>query len=414
MRGVPHPAGRAMTRPTRFAWLLLLLAPVAAAQPPVVRSGPRSLPPAPTAAPYVAPKGDGPVVELLDEIADPLIPLLTNTGGGEPGGAWREDRDVFAGLHALRVTPIQKYQPNLPGWAYRIAERPAGAGEFRYVRFAWKKSGGTGLMIQFHDEKRSWVARYVAGPNTVGWQAIPVADKAPAEWAVVTRDLFKDYGPLTISGVAFTPMDGEAGLFDHVLLGRTVADLDRATDAALGRVPPKAPPADGERAALWRDLAERTGEKPTAALRAFLASAPESVGFIRRQLADRPADDPARRVGRLIADLDDDRFAVREAATAELKRIGTPAVAALQEAVKTTGSPEVKYRAEAILRALAAKPGEVPPAAVLAARVVRVLERAATPDARKLLAEMARGEFEAEYVPAAGAALRRLGGAAPR
>ena len=54
---------------------------------------------------------------------------------------------------------------------------------------------------------------------------VPVAAQVPRDWVVVTRDLYTDFGAVTFDGVAFTPMTGDgAGLFDHMYLGRTVAD----------------------------------------------------------------------------------------------------------------------------------------------------------------------------------------------
>ena len=56
--------------------------------------------------------------------------------------------------------------------------------------------------------------------------------RAPGEWTVVTRDLFKDFGgAFLLHGMALTPMDGTAGYYDHMYLGRTIEDLDKVTAA---------------------------------------------------------------------------------------------------------------------------------------------------------------------------------------
>ena len=171
---------------------------------------------------YKAPKADGPVVELLDEGVDALLPVLTNDGSGEVGTITREDRDVFAGVEAGRVTPMQKYRGHIPGWNFKIVEAPKAAGEFRHFRFAWKKIGGRGLTIQLHDPIKTWAFRYHGGQNVFGWQpSTQVSTKMPVEWELVTRDLFKEFGTFTITGFALSPHDGTAALFDHMLLGRT-------------------------------------------------------------------------------------------------------------------------------------------------------------------------------------------------
>src|SRR5688572_29339335 len=105
--------------------------------------------------PYEQPRTGGPVIVLLDEATEGLFPLLTNASG-ETGADAREDRDGFAGLEAVRVTPVQRYMARLPGWNFAVAESPT-ANEYRYVRFAWKKRGGTGVMIHLHDaDKQGW------------------------------------------------------------------------------------------------------------------------------------------------------------------------------------------------------------------------------------------------------------------
>jgi hypothetical protein len=71
------------------------------------------------------------------------------------------------------------------------------------------------------------VLRYEAGPadNPYNAAAIKVDAALPAEWTVVTRDLFADFGAFRLDGLAFTASDGEAALFDHVYLARSADDF---------------------------------------------------------------------------------------------------------------------------------------------------------------------------------------------
>lgn len=64
--------------------------------------------------------------------------------------------------------------------------------------------------------------------------------------------------------------------------------------------------------------------------------------------ADRPVAS-AERIAELIAQLDADKSEQREAATAELRKIGQSAVAALEKALADPPSIEVKFRAQAAL-----------------------------------------------------------------
>ena len=59
--------------------------------------------------------------------------------------------------------------------------------------------------------------RYHAGRNTTGWQSVEISPSAPAEWTVVTRDLWNDCGDFTLTGIAPTAMGGDA-LFDRIEL----------------------------------------------------------------------------------------------------------------------------------------------------------------------------------------------------
>ena len=161
-----------------------------------------------------------PAITLFDDEAS-LVELLT-----EGEGTVRLDTEApLSGTAALAVTPPQRWNLRIPGWEYRIAETP-GPDEYRYLRFAWKSRGGAGVMIELAGDGK-WppaekpLRRYYAGTNTTGWQAIRVSPEAPADWQVVTRDLWKDFGSFTLTGMAPTAMGGEA-LFDRIELLRTL------------------------------------------------------------------------------------------------------------------------------------------------------------------------------------------------
>jgi len=375
----------------------------------VVRVGGAPVPANPA---YVPPKADGAVVALLEDDAMELLPLLTNDNSGLVDAS-REDRQVYSGLSSLRVVPQQRFSMTITGWNFRIVKEPKNAGEFRFVRFAWKKVGGTGIIVQFHSATaRTWDNRYVAGQNTVGWISKSVSDKMPTEWTVVTRDLFADFGELTITGIAFSPLDGTHGYFDHVYLGRTIEDLDANSAAVLGLKPPKGAPNEMQMAQFWADLRGNDREKATIAFRGLMASAPDSAAFLAKQLKDARApndtDDRAK-AAKCLAQLGDESFEVREAATRELIRIGTVVstdVKALRDGLQT--SPEAKYRATFILKKLGSSGDDVHPDIIRGSRAIRVLERAGNAIARDALGELAKGTSGAILAEDAKAALARM------
>src|SRR5262245_5414470 len=134
------------------------------------------------------------VVELLEDNAAALLKQLTNPTG-DPGEGHVEKSVVFSGTESIKIIPMQRFHPTIPGWKHRIVEKPA-LGEYRYLRFAWKGDGCAGIMLQLHDEK-DWHIRYTAGINQFNWGTKFVADRPPSEWKLVTRDLFKDFGERT-------------------------------------------------------------------------------------------------------------------------------------------------------------------------------------------------------------------------
>jgi hypothetical protein len=346
------------------------------------------------------------VVELLDGNADSIVPQLTNDGLPQPGASRCDRRDWYSGLGSIRVTPQQRFRSRIPDWDFRIVEKPA-AGEYRFIRFAWKKVGGDGIMIQLHNGARNnWEQRYVAGRNVVAWKSVAVSDKAPVQWTVVTRDLFKDFGAMTLTGFALTPMDGTAGLFDHVYLGRTVADLDKASAAALGKNPLKKPLKPRQLDKLWADLSSRDLTEAGLAWRALVAGRKESVPFLKKQLGKLPKG--GRRITQLIADLDSDDFATREKASEALEKLGGAARPPLEGALTTTRSAEVRKRIKEVLKAIGPRESVLPQKDLRLARAIRLLEVVGTPAARELLEALTKVALPSGLDADAKEALERL------
>lgn len=141
--------------------------------------------------------------------------------------------DKFAGAASLKVTPEQRFNPNIPGLGIKIRENP-GEGEYRYLRYAWKKKGGTRICLQINHDGR-WGPgrgaqakfRYDSGTGPESYSAaIRLEEKLPEGWEIVTRDLYADFGEFTFTGLALSPIDGEFALFDHIYLAKTPRDFD--------------------------------------------------------------------------------------------------------------------------------------------------------------------------------------------
>lgn len=164
-----------------------------------------------------------------------FIALLTE-GGGK---VVPENRDKYSGQTCLRVNGDQKFAAKLPQLGVKVRENP-GPGEVRYIRFAWKKQGGNTICLQLNHDgtwgpggtgREGAKFRYHAGPGGECYGgSLVIDDKLPGKFEVVTRDLFADFGEFTLDGLAFSAVDGQAALFDHIYLGRSPADFDLLKD----------------------------------------------------------------------------------------------------------------------------------------------------------------------------------------
>ena len=201
--------------------------------------------------------------------------------------------------------------------------------------------------------------------------------------------------------LAFSPDSKRlvSGSTDHTALVWEVPSLPR-------RPPEKLAPAALPK--LWTQLASTDA---TDAHRAFLtlSDAPgQSVPFLKERLRPVASAASAERLQRLLADLGSECFAVRQAATRELEKLGEQAGPALRKLLDEKPPLEVRRRAERLLEQLRRERFSPSPERLRQTRAIRVLERAATPEARRLLTELARGAPGAHLTGAARAALERL------
>src|SRR5262249_35934398 len=137
----------------------------------------------------------------------------------------------------------------------------------------------------------------------------------------------------------------------------------------------------------------------------FSSSPADTAGYFAERVKPAEALDP-KRVQRLLADLDSDDFAVREAASEALEGLDQQALPYLESTLKTTESAEVRKRVNRILerRWGAALPSEQ----LRQARAVAVLERIGDGESKDLLKKWAGGPAGALLTTEAAAAWKRL------
>jgi WD40 repeat protein len=159
-------------------------------------------------------------------------------------------------------------------------------------------------------------------------------------WEVATRKPRRRFAGHLPSCLAFSPD------------GRLLASGGRDTLVMAWGVTGSLLPKDTSREAmekLWARLGAEEAAVAYDALCGFLATPGPAIEFLRQRL---PAVSEAdrKRMDRLVAELDNDAFAVREKAAAELAATGVVAEPALRRAMKAKPSAEVRQRAGELLR----------------------------------------------------------------
>jgi hypothetical protein len=159
---------------------------------------------------------------------------------------------------------------------------------------------------------------------------------------------------------------------------------------------------------LWAELAGVDARSAYRAILELVAFPKEAVSFLKMRISPVPGKISTQQdIARLIAELDDDRFAAREQATRTLREMGAESQPALQQALTRKPSQEARRRLEQILEDMRGsvlshrdlRPG----------RAVEVLERIGTTDARDVLSSLASGKPGAILTLEAKEALQRLG-----
>jgi hypothetical protein len=150
---------------------------------------------------------------------------------------------------------------------------------------------------------------------------------------------------------------------------------------------------------LWADLGTNDAMKAFAALKALAARPKEAVPMLRKRLRGlsvlKTIDDDPRRIEKLIVDLDNDDFSLRENATEELRKLSGRAEKLLRQRLKSGSTPESAKRIEELLKDIVQP--EPTREAFWLERGLETLERIGLAEARETLQELAR---EATHRPA--------------
>jgi WD40 repeat protein len=178
------------------------------------------------------------------------------------------------------------------------------------------------------------------------------------------------------------------------------------TGLIKGSRTPVQPLAAKELDAHWDDVRHDDAAKAWKAMLALASRPEQAVPLLKDRMASRKATLAPKRLAELLADLDSDAFATREATCRLLKHLGPVVSLDLQKYCAATKSLEAKRRAEDVLGQIA-KSGLVSEP-MLQGRVLEILEYSASPAAKELLQSQAREAPASPLARDAKAALDRI------
>ncbi len=223
-------------------------------------------------------------------------------------------------------------------------------------------------------------------------------------WESATGKLVREFAQADepATALAYSPDDA------RLAAGRADGTVDFFSLAPRGWDPSRARslgPKEIEQ--LWNDLAAPDAGRGQDAVWTLAAAGDQAVAFLKEHL--RPVPAPGENVRKLIADLNHDDFAVRQAAAHDLAALGTEIEPELTRALANHPPLETHRRIVALLEAMHRM--DLTSAQTRALRTVRVLERTGSRQAQALLETLASGGSQARLTQEARAALQRLGAA---
>jgi hypothetical protein len=208
-----------------------------------------------------------------------------------------------------------------------------------------------------------------------------------------------------VSGLAFTG-DGRRLLSASSDLTCLVWDISLA-----GFNPKRPMPRDAdELVGLWDKLLDTDAKTAYTAMATVAADPKIATGLIRARLRPAATSPDDATLDRLIAELGDQKFAVRERATRELDQLGESAVAGMRARLAKPQPLETHRR---LVRFLNKRdPGVLTPAHLREIRALEILEQLDTWESRAALTELAKGAPNARLTRASAASLARSKAAA--
>jgi WD40 repeat protein len=139
---------------------------------------------------------------------------------------------------------------------------------------------------------------------------------------------------------------------------------------------------------LWADLISTDAGKAGKSVQTLIAGSNASVALLRDRIQPAAPADP-KKVDQLLRDLDSSVFSKRALAMRELESLGELAFPALQKRLASQPSLETRRRLEPLLEKLTGQ--NLTAEQIRAVRVIEVLDRVGTSEAKQVLVRLADG-----------------------
>jgi hypothetical protein len=277
----------------------------------------------------------------------------------------------------------------------------ASAGEDGRVKLWDVRSGKERAVARPHGDEKVWCVAFLPdGKSLVS---------GGSDGTVQVHDMIDGKAWVTLTGHGRTAHGVAVSLNGRMLASAGADGLGRIWDLpAPTHDVPSERLKEGKLESLWDDLRGTNGHAIHNAVWTLARSPRDSVPFLRKRV--KPAEDftppDPDALAKLITNLDDERFAVREHASRELARAGRAAAPHLRRVLEGKPSAELRRRAEELLASLpSAGDGGAWSRELWA---VEALEHAGTEEARALLRDLAGGAKDHPLTREAKASLRRL------
>jgi WD40 repeat protein len=335
------------------------------------------------------------------------VALGSSRGEGGPGGATWElvIAEVDTGK---QLATIQRANDSLESLAFSSDGTLLASGGQNLIHL-WDAATGSEV-AQLGGEAKSQTSLVTFSPDSRLLAAVVHNEEQSkvVVWELASVSVRREFAGHRnqVTALAFSPdrsFLATGGSDSTVLLW----DLAGRLDEPIGTIP-----SSRELQELWSELANASGSKGDFALRKLAAVPKEAVSLVGKNLQPvaKKVLEP-KEIAKLIADLEDDSFLVRDKATRELEQAGQAAKPALVRALAAMPAADKRRRLEELLDRL----GRTGPVREMLRpiRAVELLERIGTPEARQVLEAVSKGDADARLTQEAKAALQRLSGREP-